>query len=266
MRVIIYARVSTDEQAESGLSLQAQTEKLRAYASLYDLEVIEEIEDAGESAKTLKRRGLQRALQLLRTGQADGLVVAKLDRLTRSVSDWQMLIDDHFGERPGRALFSVADSIDTRTAGGRLVLNVLLSVAQWEREAIAERTKDALQAKIKRGERVGSVRYGCRLDDDGSTLHLDDAEQMVMTMIVSMRRREVSYRRIAEELNRRGIPAKKGGTWQHTTIVRIVKRHERQANTQRATSAGTHRIRSLDELARECNRYRSAGAASIHQR
>ncbi len=89
MRVVIYARVSTADQSDKGVSLDAQQAKMAAYASLYDLEVIETIVDAGESAKSLDRPGLQRALGLLRAGQAEGMIVVKLDRLTRSVADWQ---------------------------------------------------------------------------------------------------------------------------------------------------------------------------------
>ena len=154
MRVVGYIRVSTEEQADRGLSLAAQRAKVEGYCRLYDLELVAIIEDAGQSAKTLKRDGLQHGLAMLRKGEAQGLVIAKLDRLTRSVGDWQDLIDCYFGERAGRQLFSVADSIDTRTAACRLVLNVLLSVAKWEREAIGERTRDALQHKIARGERL----------------------------------------------------------------------------------------------------------------
>ena len=99
MKVILYARVSTADQSDHGISLDAQQAKLGAYASLYDLTVVETIVDAGESAKSLNRPGLQRALDLLKAGKADGLAVVKLDRLTRSVADWQTLIDDYFGEK-----------------------------------------------------------------------------------------------------------------------------------------------------------------------
>lgn len=98
IKAVGYVRVSTDEQRDSGHSLGSQTEKLKAYAALYEIELVEIIEDGGESAKTLKRPGLQRALGLLKDGKADGLLIAKLDRLTRSVSDWQTLIDGFFGE------------------------------------------------------------------------------------------------------------------------------------------------------------------------
>lgn len=162
MKVVAYVRVTTDEQAANGQSLETQLAKVKAYADLYDLEIVEII-DASESAKNLKRPGLQRGLEMLCKGQADGLLISKLDRLTRSVADWQTLIDGFFGERAGKQLFSVAHSIDTRTAAGRLVLNVLLSVAQWERETIGERTSEVLQAKIRRGERCSKVRFGYEL-------------------------------------------------------------------------------------------------------
>ena len=160
MRVIAYASVSTTDQADNGISLDAQQGKMRAYASLYGLEVVEMIVDAGESGKSLNRPGLQRALSLLKSGKADGLVVAKLDRLSRSVSDWQRLIRDFFSEKAGKQLLSVADCIDTRTAAGRLVLTILAAISEWEREAIGERTRDALQHKIRNGQRVGKVRFG----------------------------------------------------------------------------------------------------------
>jgi DNA invertase Pin-like site-specific DNA recombinase len=225
MRVINYGRVSTAEQASDGVSLEAQQAKMGAYASLYDLEVVETVIDAGESAKTLNRPGLQKALAMLRRGEADGLVVAKLDRLSRSVGDWQVLIDSYFGERSGKQLFSVADSIDTRTAAGRLVLNVLLSVAQWEREAIAERTREALQHKIRKNERCGKVRFGYDLADDGKTLVPNAEEQGAIRVMVELRERGYTFRRIAESLTDRGIPTKEGGeTWTHTAVRNILKR------------------------------------------
>ena len=95
-----YIRVSTAEQAEDGVSLAAQRVKIEQYCALYDLTLVEVIDDAALSAKTLNRPGLQRALSMLRSGKADGLVVAKLDRLTRSVGDWQRLITGYFGDRP----------------------------------------------------------------------------------------------------------------------------------------------------------------------
>ena len=225
MKVIGYIRVSTEEQASDGVSLASQREKIEGYAKLYDLELIGIIEDAGQSGKTLDRPGLQEALAMVRKGKVGGLVIAKLDRLSRSVVDWNTLIDGFFGERAGKQLFSVADSIDTRTAAGRLVLNVLMSVAQWERETIGERTKDALQHKIRKGERCGKVRFGYALADDGKTLLPVPAEQEAIALIRRLKAEGQTLRDVAAELTRRGILTKEGHTrWTRTAVARILER------------------------------------------
>lgn len=218
-RVVIYARVSTAGQADSGLSLSDQRERAEAYAKLYGLQVIDVVEDAGASAKTMNRPGLLRALAMLKAGEADGLVVAKLDRLTRSVRNLGELLDRYFAD--GRyALLSVGEQIDTRTASGRLVLNVLASVAQWEREAISERTTHALRQKRKRGERVGTVPYGLRAEADGKVAE-DPEEQAVLMRMQSLRARGTSLRGIVAELNRAGPPAR-GKKWHLTSVARML--------------------------------------------
>jgi DNA invertase Pin-like site-specific DNA recombinase len=225
MKVVLYCRVSTEEQAGSGVSLEVQEAKLRAYAELFDLEVAAVVVDAGESAKSLKRPGLQRALTMLDSGQADGICVTKLCRLTRSVSDWQTLIQNYFSDKAGKQLLSVSDSIDTRSAAGRLVLNVLMSVAAWEREVICERTREALGHKIANHQRVGKVRYGYELGPDGRTLVENPAEQEVIEVINILRTSGYSLQGIAAELNRRAIPTKSGsGPWIYTAVNRILKR------------------------------------------
>ena len=226
MKVVAYIRVSTDEQANSGQSLDAQRHKLLAYASLYELEIVEICIDAGVSAKSLKREGISEALGLIGAGEADGLLIAKLDRLTRSVADWQRLIDEFFSDKKGKQLFSVGDSIDTRTAAGRLVLNVLLSVAQWEREAIAERTTDALQNKIRKGERCGKIRYGFDLASDGRTLVPNVEEQAGIERMRRLRREGLSFRKIALELDRHHFRPKEGGRWGFTSVRSILARAE----------------------------------------
>lgn len=223
-KVVGYIRVSTEEQAEEGVSLADQEAKLRAYAALYDLDLVEIVRDPGASAKTLARPGLSRALSMLATGEVGGLLISKLDRLTRSLRDWQSLIDLYFSEKAGKQLFSVADSIDTRTAAGRLVLNVLLSVAQWEREVIAERTKEALAHKIRTNQRCGKVRFGYDLADDGITLLPNPVEQQALSLIRKLREAGESLRAIAAELNTRGIATKEGRPWIHSSVQGIINR------------------------------------------
>lgn len=222
-KAIGYVRVSTEEQASGGHSLGAQAAKLRQYAALYEIELVEIIEDAGASAKTLERPGLQRALQMLRDGEAGGLLIAKLDRLTRSVGDLAVLLDGYFGEKAGKHLYSVADAIDTRSAAGRMVLNILTSVAQWEREAIGERTRAALQHKISKGERVGRVRYGYELAADGALIE-DAKQQAGISKMHAWRNAGLSLRDICKQLDVEGFSTKDGKPWQAATVRQILGR------------------------------------------
>jgi DNA invertase Pin-like site-specific DNA recombinase len=221
-RTIAYLRVSTDKQADRGVSLDAQRAKVAAYAQLYDLELVEVIVDAGESAKTLDRPGLQRALAMLKRGEAAALLVVKLDRLTRSVRDLGALVERYFA--PGKAaLLSVGEQIDTRSAAGRLVLNVLASVSQWEREAIGERTSTAMQHKIAVGEFTGGqVPYGYRVSVDGEHIEEDAAEQAVLSATRELHNAGLSYRRIAAELVARGLRNRNGRSFDAARLCRMV--------------------------------------------
>jgi len=219
-KTIAYLRVSTDKQADKGVSLEAQQEKARAYASLYDLDLVDVIVDAGESAKTLDRPGLQRALSLLKTGQADALLVVKLDRLTRSVVDLGKLIETYFV--PGKAaLMSVGEQIDTRSAAGRLVLNILASVSQWERETIGERTSVAMRHKQSQGEYIGGgAPYGFELVD--GELIEDSYEHDVIRQAKELRDSGLSLAAVAKELDRRGIQSRNAKPFAAMQIKRLV--------------------------------------------
>ncbi len=222
-RTIAYVRVSTDKQADSGISLDAQRAKVNAYADLYGLEIVEVIVDPGASAKTLDRPGLKRALDLLRKGFADAMLVAKLDRLTRSVRDLGHLVETSFA--PGKAaLLSVGEQIDTRSAGGRLVLNVLASVSQWEREAIGERTSDALRHKRTRGEHTGGdAPFGYRVSSDGVMLEAVPSEQTVLTEARRLRSLGLSLRGIGRALEERGYRSRLGRRFAPVQVQRILR-------------------------------------------
>lgn len=218
--VIGYIRVSTDEQAQGGHSLDAQRAKLEQYASLYDLNLVEVIVDAGVSAKSLDRPGLQLALAALNDGRAEGLLVAKLDRLTRDVKDLGALLEGYFSSR--FALLSVGEQIDGSTAGGRLVLNVLTSVAQWEREAIGERTSAALRHKIANGEHVGAPKLGSKVED--GKLVANEAEVVILKRIKDLRSKGLTLRAIAEALTAEGFKTKRGGSvWNSGSLSRYVR-------------------------------------------
>lgn len=221
-RAVAYLRVSTDKQADHGVSLDAQRAKVEAYAALYGVELVAVVVDSGASAKSLDRPGLTEALGLLSSGEATALLVAKLDRLTRSVRDLDTLLSGWFtSER--FALLSVAEQIDTRSAAGRLVLNILASVSQWEREAIGERTSVAMRHKAARGEYTGGrVPYGFRLGSDGVHLVEDPAEQAVLTLARKARASGLSLRAIAAELSRQGFTTRRGRDFGPKQVQRMV--------------------------------------------
>jgi site-specific DNA recombinase len=226
-RVVGYVRVSTELQAEEGVSLEAQRAKLEAFAIAADLELVAVHQDAGLSAKTLARPGLQAALEDLRAGRAEGLLVTKLDRLTRSVHDLGALLEGYFAAR--FSLLSIADSVDTRTAGGRLVLNVLTSVAQWEREAIGERTRDALRHLKAKGVRIGGEALGWRRTDatdaEGRRTWVADLEeQATARRILELRAAGGSLRAICAALEREGRTTKRGGRWAPQTVKQVLAR------------------------------------------
>jgi DNA invertase Pin-like site-specific DNA recombinase len=120
------------------------------------------------------------------------------------------------------ALISVAESLDTSSAAGRLVLNIMTAVSQWEREAIGERTRDALSHKRSNGERVGNIAYGYRLSSDGTHLEADEDEQAVVVRIATLRRARKTLREIARDLNQRGCRTRRGSEWRHEYVKRIM--------------------------------------------
>jgi DNA invertase Pin-like site-specific DNA recombinase len=154
VRAVGYLRVSTIEQAESRAGLDAQRAAIERETARRGWELVEVLEDAGLSGRSLTGRlGLSDALRRLAEREADVLVVAKLDRLSRSIFDFSGLIERSRRERWGIVALDLG--VDTTSAAGELVANVMAAVSQWERRAIGERTKEALAAKRAQGVRLG---------------------------------------------------------------------------------------------------------------
>jgi len=183
-KAVGYIRVSTQEQAQEGMSLEAQEERIRAYCTAKGWELLRVYQDAGISGKSLDRPGVQSLISDLESDGVDVVVVLKLDRLTRSVRDLGALIEDLF---KGRALATVQEGLDTSTASGEFVLNMLGAVAQWERKAVGERTATVLRYKKEKGEWCGRIPYGFKVVDK---MLVEDPVQMD-----NIRRMKKAYRR-----------------------------------------------------------------------
>lgn len=214
---VIYCRVSTEEQAASGLGLEAQEHRCRSWAEADGLTVVEVVRDEGVSARTLEREGLQRAIALLRPGRV--LLAYKLDRLTRTVSDFPTLARRI--EAQGGEWATVAERFDTASATGRLVLNVLLALSEHERDQTAERTRQALMAKRQRGERIGTTPLGFKTLADG-TVEVVKSEMAAVVRARELRANGLTLRAIADQLTHEGFHPKRGGRWHAMTVKRIV--------------------------------------------
>ncbi len=221
MKAVGYARVSTEEQAREGISLENQRTKIETYCELNDLLLVDIIEDAGKSGKDLNREGIQTLIARIQRREIDAVVVYKLDRLSRRVKDTLSLMD--LIEKKGVAFHSITERIDTKSAMGKFFLNIMASMNQWERDTIAERTRDALRLKIVKNERAGQIPYGYRLGQDGKTLFGDPEDQEAISLILELRQAGCSLREICNELSeRRYRPA--GKTWHPQTVKNILKR------------------------------------------
>jgi DNA invertase Pin-like site-specific DNA recombinase len=172
-------------------------------------------------------------LSLVNAGKVDAVIVAKLDRLTRSVKDLCMLLEVF--EKRGVALISVAESLDTGSAAGRLVITIMGAVSQWEREAIGERTREALRHKRSKGQRVGNIAYGFRLAGDGVHVEVEPSEQVVLAEIRRLRGEGISLRKIATTLNHQAYRTRRGTAWRLESVVRTLK-SDFLANPSRPTS------------------------------
>jgi DNA invertase Pin-like site-specific DNA recombinase len=203
--VIGYCRVSTEEQAVSGLGLAAQENAIRAECVRRGLTVVVIHTDAGISGKTLSRPALSSALADLKVGRGSVLMVAKLDRLTRSVHDASGLMLK--ADEGGWGLVALDAPVDTTTPQGAAMAQVLAVFAELERRLIGERTKAALAVRRAQGVRLGRPRT------------LSDA---IVGRIVSARRSGSTWAGIARELNDEGVPTAQGGLCWYPATVRHV--------------------------------------------
>lgn len=258
-----YIRVSTQEQAHEGVSIDAQRDKLRSYCKTMDIKLVQVFADEGISGGTMERPGLQDALSALKRGRANTLIMVKLDRLTRSVKDLCVLVDEYFSKEQFD-LISVCGMVNTHTAAGRLMMLNLANYAQYERELIAERTREAMQHLKAQGVRLGIAPYGYKhsqqLDDKGRRVLVPEpAEQEAIALMASLHREGCEFLTIAERLHDRGIMARRGGLWHATVISLILEReghHERKRFTK---TPSLPRVCDMGQAAEHARKLREEG-------
>jgi len=219
IKVIGYVRVSTDEQVREGVSLEAQRAKIEAWAEALDFQVLQIEEDAGISGKNIRaREGLKNALEIACKEKA-ALVVYSLSRLSRSTKDTLMVAE--MLDAAGADLVSLSERIDTTSASGKMIFRLMAVLNEFERDQISERTSAILQHKKSNLDAYSPTPYGYR--KEGKKLVADSDEQKIVRRIYRLRKKGFSIRFIAKSLNRRKIPAKKGGVWHSSSIHYILR-------------------------------------------
>jgi DNA invertase Pin-like site-specific DNA recombinase len=207
MTIIAYLRGSTSEQADAGAGLEAQRAAIAAEAARRAWTDVQYVEDAGFSAKSMKRPGLMSALARLREGHADVLVVSKTDRLSRSVLDFASIMQT--AQREGWGLVALDSPADLTTPAGEAMAGVMAVFAQLERKLIGQRTADALAAKRAAGVRLGRPR---------------SIAPGTEARVLDLRADGLTFRAIAERLDAEGPAPPGGGVWRPSTLARVVDR------------------------------------------
>lgn len=212
MNVIGYLRVSTREQSDSGLGLDAQRAAIQAKADSRGW-AVRWLSDDGYTAANLNRPGINEALRSLAAGEADALVVAKVDRLARSSRDFSELL--YRAEKQGWSLVVLDMDVDMTTPAGEFMAHVVAAAAQYERRLISARTRDAMAEAKARGVHCGRERM---------------ASPEVVARIVAGRAAGQSFPRIAAALDTDAVPTPNGGSrWYPSTVARLHAAEQRKA-------------------------------------
>ena len=220
MKAVGYVRVSTEGQAREGVSLEAQEARIRAWAQANGYELAGIHIDAGISGSKSDRPGLQAALTEACKLKA-ALVVYSMSRLARSTRDTLDVAERL--QKCGADLVSLSEKIDTTSAAGKMVFQILAVLAEFERNLVRERTTAAMQYMKAQGRRVGTVPYGFKLAEDGTALLPEPSEQEVLSITKTLKAEGLTIRDIARRLNEEGYKTRTGGPWQFQYIPRILR-------------------------------------------
>lgn len=218
----IYIRVSTEDQAKDGFSINAQRDKLTKYADLNDWEIYDYYVDDGISGKNLDARPeVTRLISDIEKGKISNVLIYKLDRLTRSVRDLIYLIE--LFEKHNCTFNSQTEKIDTSNAVGRMFVKIIGIFAEFERENLAERVSFGYEQKTREGNYTNTNGvYGYDYIKNGKKYIINEEEKELVNKIFDLYINGLSYFRIAKKLNEEHFPTKRGGNWATGTIKSII--------------------------------------------
>lgn len=220
MEAVGYIRVSSAGQVADGVSLDAQKDKIRAWATINDAELVQIFADEGISGCRSDRPGLLQAVDYAQQNKA-ALIVYSLSRLSRSTRDTLDMAERL--DKAGADLVSLSEKIDTTTAAGKMVFRMLAVLNEFERDQVSDRTKAALAWKKSQGEKTGGkAPFGYKTQADGKTLTPDLQEQRIIRQILQFREQGMNYSRIARRLNELGHRTKTGKNWFPQTVKNVI--------------------------------------------
>ena len=219
VRAAIYTRVSTGDQAKEGFSLDAQLDKLRSYCNARDWKIGGEYIDDGYSGRNAKRPAYCRMIEEME--KWDTILVLKMDRIHRNSKNFMVMME--YLKQKEKEFVSMSESLDTSTAMGRFVMNIIQGIAQLESEQIGERVYIGMEQKAKtNGGVLGfNIPYGYYYSD--GFLSINREETIVVENVYTWYKNGRSMGEIAKMLNDAKVPTKMGGIWAKKTISRILK-------------------------------------------
>jgi len=217
-KVAIYVRVSTEDQAKEGFSLDSQLEKLRSYCMARGWKIAGEYVDDGYSGRDVRRPAYQKMMNEI--DKWDILLVMKMDRIHRNSKNF-MIMMEHLREE-GKEFVSMTESLDTSTAMGRFVMDIIQRIAQLESEQIGERVYDGMRQKAKQGAGLLGSPSPFGYEYNNGKLVGVEKELKVVKKIFTDYAKGKSMEEIAEFLNKEGIKTKRGGRWDRKTVSRIL--------------------------------------------
>ena len=227
-RTLGYIRVSSDEQAEAGVSLDAQRAKIESYCALRGFELLAVLCDAGVSgyARLGDREQGRALLAWIEAKQVEHVVAVKLDRLFRNALDCLQQVEAWTRQGIGLHILDMGgNAVDTSSAMGRMFLTMAAGFAEMERNLIAERTKAALDRKGERGERLGGhLPYGVEVGADGKTLVASEADKRLIARAKRLKRQRLSLRAIAAKLAAEGYVTRRGRPMTKSTVYNLLSR------------------------------------------